>query len=103
MTRSAASASIAPPPAAVPLSAAITGFWQSWIDSISRWKPVRIMWKAEPTTMSGAPSGFSGIGGRIRRSEPVQKWRSPAPVSTTTRTARFELASWKCSMSRSRT
>ena len=46
MTRSAASASIAPPPAAVPLSATITGFWQSWIDSISRWKPERIMWNA---------------------------------------------------------
>ena len=103
MTRSAARASIAPPPAAVPLSATITGFWQSWIDSIRRWKPVRIMWTAEPTTMSGAPSGFGAAGGRTRRSEPVQKCRSPAPVRTMARTARSECASWKYWMSRSRT
>ena len=87
----------------MPLSATITGFWQSWIDSISRWNPVRIMWIAVPTTMSGAPSGFGANGGRMRRSEPVQKCRSPAPVSTMARTVRSACASWKCWMSRSRT
>ena len=78
--------SIAPPPAAVPFSATITGFWQSWIDLHERLEPGAHHVDALPTTMSGAPSGFGAIGGRIRRSEPVQKWRSPAAVSTTQRT-----------------
>ena len=73
MTRSAASVNIAPPPAAVPFNATMIGFWQSCMRSINCWNPVRIMFTALPATNSGAPSGFAGIGGRTRRSEPVQK------------------------------
>ena len=40
-------------------------------------------------TMSGAPSGLGSAGGRVRRSAPVQKCFSPAPVMTMARTARF--------------
>ena len=87
MTRSAASASIAPPPAAVPLSATITGFSQSWIASMRRWNPVRIMLIAGADDHVGRALGLrraSAAG--PRRSTPVQKCRSPAPVSTIART-----------------
>ncbi len=56
-TRSAASTSIEPPPAAVPFNATMTGFSQSWIACISCWNPARIMLTAEPTTRSGASAG----------------------------------------------
>ena len=74
------------------LSAAITGFWQSWIDAMSVWNPERIISTAWPTTKSGAPSGRTGGSGRTRRSAPVQKCRSPAPVSTTTERAPLSAA-----------
>jgi hypothetical protein len=103
MTRSAASVSIAPPPAAVPFSATITGFSQSWIRCINVSKPRRIMLIAVPTTRSGAPSGFAFMGCGTDRSAPVQKCRSPAAVSTIARTATSTCASSKCRINRSRT
>jgi hypothetical protein len=95
--------SIAPPPAAVPLSATITGFSQSWMRCISVSNPRRIMLIAVPATRSGALSGWGLAGCGTVRSAPVQKWRSPAAVSTMARTARSTCASSKCRINRSRT
>ena len=88
ITRSQASTIDAPPPATVPLSAAITGTSQSAIAPVRRWMPVRIARAASPATRSGAPSGLSGITmPPARRSAPVQKCFSPAAVITTQRTS----------------
>ena len=51
-----------PPPAAVALTAAITGFSQSSTALTSRCQPVRISRAASPTARSGAPSGRAGPG-----------------------------------------
>ncbi len=92
-TRSQASARCIPPPAAVALTAAMTGFSQSRTAAIKRCQPVRIRRAASPTGRSGAPSGRGGPGSCDRRSAPVQKPFSPAPVTTTARTARSADAS----------
>jgi hypothetical protein len=92
-----------PPPAAVPLTPAITGFSQSRIDVTTVCQPSMIMRAASPTTLSGASPGF-GRGARWppRRSAPVQKAVSPAPVMTTARTKRSDDASLTHSAMRSR-
>ncbi len=88
-TRSQASTRLAPPPAAVPLTAATTGFSQSRIDATRRCQPRRIMRATSPRARSGAPSGRGGSGFWAPPSPaPVQKCFSPAPVSTTARTPR---------------
>ena len=58
ITRSAASTNIEPPPAAVPLSATMTGFSQSCIACISCWKPRRIMCVAPPDDHVGRAVGL---------------------------------------------
>ena len=102
-TRSHARARCMPPPAAVPLTPAMTGFSQSRMEVTRRCQPSRIMREASPTTLSGAPSGL-GRGGRRppRRSAPLQNALSPAAVMTTTRTNRSEDASSTQSAMRSR-
>ena len=57
-TRSQASASCMPPPAAVPFTAPMTGRSQSRIDAMSRCHPVRMSRATSPGARSGAPSGF---------------------------------------------
>src|SRR5581483_10195930 len=56
-TRSQAKARCMPPPAAVPLTPAITGFSQSMIDCTSRPHPVRMTRAASPTMRSGEHHG----------------------------------------------
>ena len=93
-TRSQASARCIPPPAAVPLTPAMTGFSQSRMEVTRPCQPSLIMRDASPTTLSGASSGFGRGGSRPpRRSAPVQKAFSPAAVMTTTRTNRSDEAS----------
>ena len=93
-TRSQASARCIPPPAAVPLTPAMTGFSQSRMEVTRLCQPSRIIRDASPTTFWGASSGF-GRGGSWppRRSAPEQKAFSPAAVMTTTRTNRSDDAS----------
>src|SRR5688572_17976832 len=87
MIKSQARAMCMPPPAAVPLSPQITGFSQSRMDVTMRCHPRWMVRATSPTMRSGAPSGLGGGSLRpLRRSAPVQKCRSPAPVRTTTRT-----------------
>ena len=92
-TRSQARARCIPPPAAVAFTAAITGFSQSMTEETSRCQPVRMSRAASPTARAGAPSGRGNPGTAARRSAPVQKPFSPAPVSTTTLTPRSAEAS----------
>ncbi len=47
-------------PAAVPLTAAMTGFSQSSTAAMRRWAPSRIMRATSPAVRSGAPSGRAG-------------------------------------------
>src|SRR3954464_5574520 len=101
-TRSQARARCMPAPAAVPLTAAITGFSQSRTAVTTRCQPVAMLRATSPCPRFGAPSGFSGVGTGTRRSAPVQNARSPAPVSTTARTCRSALASASASTSASR-
>src|SRR3954447_5411054 len=101
-TRSHASARCMPAPAAVPLTAAITGFSQSRTAVTTRCQPVAMLRATSPCARFGAPSGFSGVGTGTRRSAPVQNARLPAPVSTTARTCRSALASDNASTSASR-
>src|SRR4051812_33790552 len=101
-TRSQARARCMPAPAAVPLTAAITGFSQSRTAVTTRCQPVAMLRATSPCARLGAPSGFSGVGTGTRRSAPVQNARSPAPVSTTARTCRSALASASASTSASR-
>ena len=68
-TRSHASTRLAPPPAAVPFTAATTGFSQSRIDATSRCQPRRIIRDTSPRARSGASSGRGGSGG----------WRATEP------------------------
>ena len=72
---SAASASAIPPPAAAPLTAAITGWGSSRIAGASA--ATRSWWSNRSTLSPTSPNAL--------RSSPEQKPR-PAPVSTTTRT-----------------
>src|SRR3954452_15402435 len=101
-TRSQARARCMPAPAAVPLTAAITGFSQSRAAMTTRCQPAAMLRATSPCARFGAPSGFSGVGTGTRRSAPVQNARSPAPVSTTARTCRSALASASASTSASR-
>src|SRR4051812_14648551 len=101
-TRSQASARCIPAPAAVPLTAAMTGFSQSSTAVTTRCQPVAMLRATSPCARVGAPSGFSGVGTGTRRSAPVQNARSPAPVSTTARTCRSALACASASTSASR-
>ncbi len=84
-------------PAAVPFSATMTGFSQSWIACISCWKPARIMLMADADDAVGRLRGlrFRACGCGTERSAPVQKCRSPAAVNTTARTSRSQCASRK--------
>ena len=79
----------APMPAAVPLTAQMTGFSQSMIDATRRWAPRLMLRPTSPSTLSGASAGpgLTGITD-TRRSAPVQKCRSPAAVMTTHRMLR---------------
>ena len=103
ITRSAAKAMWAPMPAAVPLTAAMTGFSQSMIEATRRWAPRLMLRPTSPSAFSGASSGPGFTGMReTRRSAPVQKCFSPAAVMTTARTLRSPLAASMSSMVRLR-
>ncbi len=90
-------------PAAVPLTAAMTGFSQSITAPTSRWAPRLMLRPTSPRARSGASAGrgLSGIRD-TRRSAPVQKCFWPAAVSTTARMLRSLEAPSSSSMVRLR-
>jgi hypothetical protein len=100
-TRSQAMAMWAPMPAAVPPTAAITGFSQSRMAATSAWAPSRMSLATSPTPRFGASSGRGAGGREARRSAPVQN-ASPVWPSTTARMPRSALASANRAITRSR-
>ena len=60
-------------PAAVPLTEATTGFWQSSTEAMRRWVPSAIVRMIDPVRGTVPSSASSEVASGARRSAPVQK------------------------------
>ena len=94
MRTSIGSVMVTPTPTAGPLMAAITGFFDSKMRSVSRPPPSR--WASRSDGL--APAVWSKVGRPPERSAPAQNAR-PAPVTMITRTASSASARSKASIS----